>query len=85
MAIKNFEEVRDILEKEVSEKDYVYVGSGIEFRLGTTWSRIQLAIFALKEEGYRIHYIRVGQAVVRILTKDYITYETVWANRDKIN
>ncbi len=77
--------VMNQLETEVSEKEYVYVGVGAEFRLGTNNHRLRCALGLLKEHGdYKTHYIRVDEAAVKVLTASDKTYLDVYRNKDRI-
>lgn len=89
-------EVKTILRDAVDEKQFIYVGRGAEKDLGITWTRFRLIVHTLlEEEEYNKHYLKLerpdaidpenpAMIVIKVLTKDSVTYQEVWNNRDKI-
>lgn len=85
------EKIADILRTQVDKKNYLDVGSGVEYQLNCTNTGLKTAVQMLKDEGYKLHYIQVEQAnnpgkytSVQVLTKGDVDYNTVKNNRDKI-
>lgn len=79
-----------MLKRQVDEKDYIDIGSGVENYLGVSNTRLSTAVAMLREEGYKVHYIKVpqlgtGQLTTRkVLSKPDVSYSEVYKNRDKI-
>lgn len=92
-------EIADVLKKQVADKKYLDVGSGVETQLGITSTRLKNACERLEAEGYRTENIRVPQAnnptqktIVKVLVKvddpkatDSEIKSDIYKNRDKIN
>lgn len=78
------------LRDEVDQKRYIDVGSGVENYLGVSNERKKVALAMLKEEGYKIQYVKVPQpgtgkeTSVMVLTSPDVTYSELYKNRDKI-
>lgn len=51
----------NMLKDQVSQKGYIDVGAGVENHLGISRTRLQTAVSALKDEGYKIHYLKIEQ------------------------
>lgn len=82
----------DELKKQVEERTYLDVGTGVNTQLGVSEEQMKSAIEILKQQGYTYHRISVPQASdptqktnVVVLTKDDVTYNDVYANRDHIS
>lgn len=82
----------DELKKQVEERTYLDVGTGVNIQLGVSEEQMKSAIEILKQQGYTYHRISVPQASdptqktnVVVLTKDDVTYNDVVANRDHIS
>lgn len=55
--------VTNTLRKAVDEKDYIDVGSGVEYQLNTTSTMLRSALQRLKNEGYKVHNdVKIEQA-----------------------
>jgi predicted transcriptional regulator len=84
------ENTRDILKKNVDEKKYLDVGSGVENYLDVSDTRLNTAVAMLKEEGYKVHHLRVTQlgtgkeTSLKVLAGPDSTWSEVYANRDKL-
>ena len=79
------------LKKQVDDHPYLDVGKGVELQLGVSKTQMKPALALLKEQGYKVSYIKVEQATnpgkytsVQVLTKDDIPYGEIYKNRDKI-
>lgn len=84
-------EIANALAKEVDKKLYLDIGSGVEYQLGISNTKLKTAVAMLEDQGYKKQFIRVEQATnpgkytsTMVLTKDDVPYLTVWNNRDKI-
>ena len=82
----------DGLKDQVSKKLYLDIGAGSERQLsGVSAEQMKAAVAMLKEQGYKVQYLKVEQATnpgkytsVKVLTKDDVPYKEVYENRDKI-
>lgn len=82
----------EMLKKEVAEKKYLDVGVGVEHHIigGISNTKLKTAIARLKEEGYKIHYVKVQQlgtgknTTLQILVAPGTTYSETFKNRDQI-
>lgn len=84
--------VTDTLRKAVDEKEFVDVGSGVEYQLNTTSTMLRSSLQRLKNEGYKVHNdIKVeqlgtgNQTNMKVLTKGDKEWGDVVRNRDKIS
>lgn len=95
IAAEKRDKVRGIaegLKGQVDKKLYLDVGAGAERQLGgISRTQFNASLALLKEEGYKIHYIKVEQATnpgkyttVKVLTKDDVSYSEARDNRDKV-
>jgi DNA-binding CsgD family transcriptional regulator len=79
----------DMIRRRVDEVKYLDVGSGTENWVGVSQERLNVALAALREEGYEIKYVRVPQAgknetTMKILVPPGVTASEVFKNRDSI-
>lgn len=80
----------DIIRKQVDEKGYVDFGAGTSNHLGVSSTRLGTSIAVLKEEGYKVHYVKVEQmgtgkyTSLKVLTNADKTYSDVLKNKDQI-
>lgn len=82
----------DTLKKNVDEKGYIDVGKGVELSLGTTATNLNVAIEALKEQGYTVHNVQVQQqgtqegmkTTIKVLAPPGTTYKDVNMHKEKI-
>jgi DNA-binding CsgD family transcriptional regulator len=88
----------DMLKRQVEEKKYLDVGRGVELDLplsdggniGISPDKFKTAIAMLKEEGYKVHYLKVQQlgtgkdTTVKVLTKPDVPYSEVSKNRGQV-
>lgn len=89
-----------MLKNQVDEKGIIDIGSnversipgavGTEQKLGISRNKFDNAIAKLREEGYKVQYVKVQQlgtgkfTSVKVLTKPDVEYSDVFKNRDKI-
>lgn len=79
-----------LVRDQVNEKGFVDFGAGTANHLGVSNERLGTAIAVLKEEGYKVHYVKVEQmgtgqfTSLKVLTKGDVTYSDVLKNKDKI-
>jgi hypothetical protein len=88
---KVLDSVTDTLRKAVDEKEFVDVGSGVEFQLDISSTKLRSSLQKLKDEGYRVHSdIKVPQlgtdkfTNMRVLTKPGNEWGDVQRNRHLI-
>jgi len=80
----------DIVRKQVDEKTYVDFGAGTANHLGVSNERLGTAIAVLKEEGYKVHYIKTEQmgtgkfTSLKVLTPPDTPWSDVVKNKEKI-
>ena len=82
--------IAKVVRDQVNEKGFVDFGAGTANHLGVSNERLGTAIAVLKEEGYKVHYVKVEQmgtgnfTSLKVLTKGDVTYSEVLKNKDKI-
>lgn len=75
------------LKEEVAEKKYLDVGTGAEQYIGISDTKFKAAIAKLKEEGYKVYYVKFLQlgtgkeTTYKILTAPEVGYSEVYQNR----
>lgn len=80
----------DVLKKEVDEKGFIDVGTGVETHLGVSKEKLNASIAILREQGYVTHTVQVDQlgtvfkTSVKVLARPETTYADVKNNLDKI-
>ncbi len=78
--------LRDAIEK----KGLIDVGSGVETHIGISRTKLNTALEALQEEGYKLHYVKTEQlgtgkfTSIKVLSAPDVPYSEVFKNRDKI-
>lgn len=84
------------LKKEVSEKKYLDIGTGVEtnlsadMQLGISKEKLGVAVTLLEEQGYRKHSVKIPQAGTgkdtdtKVLVSPGVSQREAWENRDKI-
>jgi DNA-binding CsgD family transcriptional regulator len=55
----------NLLKDNISEKEFIDVGKGVENSLGISNDKLKTAVAMCKEEGYKIYYVRVPQVGVK--------------------
>jgi hypothetical protein len=51
----------DMLRRQVEEKTFVDIGAGVEAHVGVSKDKLNTAVAILKEEGYRVHPVKIRQ------------------------
>ena len=81
----------NIIRDQVEKHKYVDFGAGTENHLGVSSTRLGTAVAILKEEGYKVHYIKAEQMAgvgnftsVKVITKGDVIYSDVLKNKEKI-
>jgi hypothetical protein len=80
----------DIVRNQVEEKKFIDFGAGTANHLGVSNERLGTAIAVLKEEGYKVHYVKTEQmgtgkfTSLKVLTKGDVSYSDVLKNKDNI-
>lgn len=80
----------DMLKGHVDEKHYIDVGAGTELHLGITRKKLDTAITALEQEGYKIYWVKVPQlgtnheTNVKVLVGPHTDWPELNRNRDNI-
>lgn len=86
------ESTSEMLKRQVAEKGYIDVGSGVELHapLGISRTKFNTALAVLQEQGYTVHYVKVEQlgtgkqTTIKVLAKPDTPYSEVFKNRDDI-
>jgi DNA-directed RNA polymerase specialized sigma24 family protein len=79
-----------ILKAQIAEKKHLDVGAGTEYHLGITRKKLDTAITALEQEGYKIHYVKVDQlgtnhqTNIKVLSAPGTDWPEVLRNQDNI-
>jgi hypothetical protein len=80
----------DILKRQVDEKKLVMIGTGVEFQLDVTSTKLNNAVAILREQGYEVHTIPIPQlgtgkeTKVKVLAPPGTTWGDVARNKDQI-
>lgn len=80
----------NMLRDQVEKKGLIDIGTGVENHLGISSTKLATAVAVLKEEGYKVHYVKVQQlgtgqqTTLKVLSGPDVTYGEVFRNRDKI-
>lgn len=87
----------DLLRRSVEEKELIDIGRGVEADLpiggsniGISKEKLAAAVAILKEEGYKVHYVKIPQAntgkmtTIKVLSKPDVPYSEVYQNRHQI-
>lgn len=78
------------LKDEVEKYKYIDVGGGVENMIGISRTQLDNAISMLKDEGYKLQYIKTTQlgtgkpTSIKVLTKDDVPYSELSKNRAEI-
>jgi len=79
-----------IIRDQVEKNKYVDFGTGTENHLGVSSTRLGTAIAVLKEEGYKVHYVKTEQmgtgkfTSLKVITKGDVIYSDVVKNKAEI-
>lgn len=98
--LDDLQKTADMLKRQVAEKEYVDIGSGVELNLpiggnpaagiGLSRDKFQTAVAMLRDEGYSVHTVPVPQlgtgkdTTVKVLAKPGVEWKQVAQNKDKI-
>lgn len=79
----------DMLKRQVAEKKYVDVGSGVENHLHVSETKLRAAVAVLVEQGYSVHPVNIPTSGghenrLKVLVPPGVTQKETWLNRDKI-
>jgi DNA-binding CsgD family transcriptional regulator len=80
----------NIIRDQVEKNKYVDFGAGTENHLGVSSTRLGTAIAVLKEEGYKVHYVKTEQmgtgkfTSLKVITKGDVIYSDVLKNKEHI-
>jgi orotate phosphoribosyltransferase-like protein len=80
----------NMLKRQVDEKKYIDIGSGVEHQVGVTATRLKTSVAVLQEQGYQVHPIKVQQGgtgkytTMKVLTPPGTTLDEVRRNRAQI-
>lgn len=80
----------NMLRDQVAEKRFVDIGTGVENHLGISSTKLATAVAVLKEEGYKVHYLKVQQlgtgqqTTIKVLSAPDVPYGEVFRNKDQI-
>ena len=87
---KIIDNVTDSLRRAVDEKEYIDVGSGVEYQLGITSTKLRSVLQRLKDEGYPTYEVKIeqlgtgNQTNMKILTQPGKEWGDVQKNRHLI-
>ena len=88
--VKVLDSTADMLERQVKEKGYLDVGTGVEYHAGVSRAKLDNSIAVLREKGYEVHKVQVDQlgtknkTTIKVLCPPGTTYADVAGNKDKI-
>lgn len=80
----------NMLRNQVAEKKYIDIGSGVGHHLDISDTKLSTAVAVLKEEGYKVHYLKVRQlgtgkeTTLKVLSAPDVPYGEVYKNRAEI-
>jgi AraC-like DNA-binding protein len=80
----------DVLRSHVDEKHYLDIGAGTELHLGITKKKLDTAVTALEQEGYKVYWVKVPQlgtrheTNVKVLVGPHTDYPELMRNKDNI-
>lgn len=90
--VKVLDSTADMLERQVNEKGYIDVGTGVEYHANVSRTRFDNALAVLREKGYVVEKVQVPQlanpknkTTIKVLAPPGTTYAQIAANKDKIN
>lgn len=91
VSAEKLEKTKDILRKEIAEKNYIDVGEGVDSIVGVNRSKLDTAVKALEEEGYIRKTIRIPQVsdynkktTLTVLAKPGTTIQELYDHRSEI-
>ena len=80
----------NMLRDEVAKKKYIDIGAGVGQHLDISDTKLATAVAVLKEEGYKVHYLKVRQlgtgkeTTLKVLSAPDVSYSEVSKNRADI-
>lgn len=80
----------NMLRDQVKAQGYLDIGAGTENHIGISNNKLSTAVAMLKEEGYKVDYVKVEQlgtgnfTTVKVLSPPGTTYSDLYKNQDKI-
>lgn len=80
----------NMLRDQVAEKKYIDIGAGTEHYAKVSRTKLNAAVAVLKEEGYKVYYIKVPQlgtgknTTQTVLVPPGTTYSEVYKNRSEV-
>ena len=80
----------NMLKRQVHEKGLIDIGAGVEHHANVSNTKLATAVAKLKEEGYKVHYVKIKQlgtghfTTVTVLSPPDVTYSEVFKNRHNI-
>lgn len=80
----------NMLKRQVDEKRFVDIGTGVENHLGISNTKLKTAVAVLEEEGYAVHTIQVdtgiaqNKTLVKVLAPPGTTYRDIVTAKDQI-
>lgn len=84
------EATANMLKKQVDEKGYIDIGTGVEHYVGVSQTKLNTAVAMLREQGYTVHYVKVEQlgtgqqTTIKVLAPPDTPYSEVYRNRSQI-
>jgi hypothetical protein len=87
---KVLDTVTNTLRKAVDDKGFIDVGSGVEYQLDITSTKLRSALQRLKDEGYSVYEVKIeqlgtgNQTNMKVLTKPGTTWVDAQRNRHQI-
>lgn len=89
--VQKTETIANILKDRVDADNYIDVTEGSQLLIGVSKQKMNTAIQMLKDEGYKVQYLKIPQpnvpgkyTYIKVLTKDDVSYSDLYANRDKV-
>lgn len=90
--LKIVETTSNLLKDSINQYKYIDIGSGVENHLGISKTKLNNAVKALENEGYKVQYLKVPQlgnpnqfTSLKVLTKDDVTYSELLKNQKDIH
>lgn len=80
----------EMLKQQVAEQGMIDIGTGIEYHLGVSGTKLNTAVALLKEEGYEVHKIQVEQlgtgnkTTIKVLAPEGTTYRDIVSDPSKV-
>lgn len=84
------ESTANMLKSQVDKKGLIDIGTGVEYHIGISRTKMNTAVALLQEQGYKVHYVKVeqlgtgNQTTIKVLSKPDVPYSEVYKNRGDI-